>query len=161
MIKCLWIISLVWYVFTHQKNAIFCSLILGRIWKYWNFFIYMTDHAGPRGYECNPVFQIVTGLYAGSNLKYRVTLVPSDPAYCVHPLTYDLDICRQCLVPWSLPPRPPGRRCSRHLHQFMGCTNQRERWDEGKSQMKRWLRVEAFAGESTFLTKMDVKSKRD
>ena len=23
-------------------------------------FVHMTDHAGPRRYECNPVFQIVT-----------------------------------------------------------------------------------------------------
>ena len=31
----------------------------------------MTDHAGPRGYECNPVFQIVTREICNLVLKFH------------------------------------------------------------------------------------------
>ena len=51
---------------------------------------HMTDHAGPRGYECNPVFQIVTHRICNLDPSALLDLDPSalldpDPSALLDP----------------------------------------------------------------------------
>ena len=71
-VRCLWCICEYLYLCDYILCVNICvclGLIALSVFTLYN--AHMTDHAGPRRYECNPVFQIVTSEICNLVLKFH------------------------------------------------------------------------------------------